>query len=97
MTKCCGYSELIILPKYSKISDLLQLLELQMGLNIHNKTYFYDTKSDVDMHEKIYINTISHETPLSVVVKKLRFAYNVNECNHSVYQLYYDSGCECVH
>ena len=93
LTKCCGYSEVVILPKYSNMVDMNTLLVHQFGNIMHNKTYYYNP---VLPDEKIYLHTLPDTLRISQFIRRLSWAYEINESSHSVFQLYYDSDCiEC--
>jgi hypothetical protein len=90
-TKCCGYSSLVIVPKYSMLHDLEKIFDLQMGDNTFINT-FYISKDN----KKVYFRSMSRMTNISKILPDITIAYDVNECNICVYQLYYDSECICV-
>jgi hypothetical protein len=91
ITKCCGYSCLVIVPKYSLLEDLEKILELQLGKNTFINT-FYISK----INSKIYFRSMYRMTNIRELLQYIPLSYSVDECNKCVYQLYYDSECICV-
>jgi hypothetical protein len=89
MSKCCGYSAIVISPKYSCLRDLGQMIDLQFGPYTFGKTFYI--KDGV----KTYLYTIHAEVLVRQLVSQLSQSYTVDDCRWSVYQLYYDSEC-CV-
>lgn len=87
MSKCCGYSAIVIVPKYSNIKDLCDMIDIQFGPNTFNKTYF------ILNGNYIYLDTISPMVYISQFISQLKMAYTLEECPWSVYQLYYHSEC----
>ena len=88
--KGCGYSEILILPKYANIRDLLQLSMVQFGEWIRNTMYYTNNEN-----EKIYIHTLSEDMLIRDLLRNLKWAYSINDCIHNVHMLYYGD-CKCV-
>lgn len=87
--KGCGYSEILIIPKYSNISDLLQLAVVQFGEWMHNTIYYVNSQN-----VKTYINQLPKDMLVSDLLRNLKWAYAIDECIHNVHILWYGE-CEC--
>ena len=90
ITKCCGYSSLVIVPKYSTVSDLKKIINLQHGPNVFLRIFFISTEP-----ANIYLHTMHNTTPIRDLIRDIPVAYGVDECPLSVYQLYYEFECIC--
>jgi len=90
LIKGCGYSEILIAPKYYTIRDLLKLISAQFGSWTDNTVYYMDVNN-----KKVYINELSHHTPIRDLIRNLKWAYSVDSCIHNVHILYYGK-CECA-
>lgn len=90
ITKCCGFSCLVIVPKYSTLADLKKTINLQIGT--HYNTTYYISKND---NNPVYLSTLENTLVLGEYLQNIPMAYSIDECPLSVYQLYYDSECGC--
>jgi hypothetical protein len=91
LTKCCGHSTLVIIPKYATLSDLQKMIDLQLGEDTFDHTHFSTSEYCV------YLNTIDETITVTSIIFELPLAYTVEECPYAVYQLYYDSPCLSLH
>ena len=102
VTKCCGYSQLVTVPRNSTymytqppLVSLLEQINLQMGEWTRGKVFYYPKISDTtssDPHR--FIHTEDMLQPLSIfALNNLQTAYSVNDCKYTVYQLYLKSEC----
>ncbi len=87
--KGCGYSEILIIPKYSNIGDLLQLALVQFGEWMLDTIYYLNNEN-----EKIYINQLPRAMLVRDLLRNLKWAYAIDECIHNVHILRYGA-CEC--
>ena len=87
MSKCCGYSAIVIVPKYATIYDLANIIELQFGPGTFAKTYF--THDNM----KVYMGTLPIYELIKDLTRRLTMSYTLDECAFSVYQMYYESHC----
>ena len=89
MTKCCGYSAIVLIPKYSCLSDLCSMINMQFGPYTFSKTYY------VNNNVKTYLYTLPGHITIRQLLSQLTLSYSVDQCQWCVYQLYYDTEC-CV-
>jgi len=87
--KGCGYSEILIIQKKSSIKDLLQAFEVQFGTLMVDTIYYVNNEN-----KKIYVTQLPHDMVLNDLIKRLNWAYSIDECIHSVRILHYGL-CEC--
>ena len=80
------FSELAIVPKYAVVRDLKQMLNLQIGQDIFEETFFIDRKTE--HHTFMKDETLTK--PIHAILNDITIAFSPEECNLCVYQLYYD-------
>ena len=91
MSKCCGYSAIVLVPKYACLSDLCLMINMQFGQYTFNKTYY--SKDNV----KTYLYTLHGDIPIRQLLPHLPLSYSVDDCQWCVYQLHYDTECCAPH
>lgn len=87
--KGCGYSEILIVPKYYNIQDLIKLMVLQFGGWMVDTVYYMNMNQ-----ERIYIHELPGDMLIKDLLRNLKWAYSVDACIHNVHILYYGK-CEC--
>jgi len=87
--KGCGYSEIVIVPKYYNISELQKLMNIQFGMWMSDTVYYINSNN-----EKVFIHELPPDMFIKDLLRNLQWAYYVNECVHNVHILYYGK-CEC--
>lgn len=102
VSKPCGYSQLIMLPRMDTsnqitVSDLLQTIEQEMGSYTVGKIYFYP-KVSTSTSATVSPIYLTHQTairdPLAqFALTHLPTAYSIDDCKYAVYQLYVDMNC----
>jgi hypothetical protein len=106
VSKKCGYSQLIALPRMQfsnqiTVSDLLHTIEEQMGDYTVGKIYYYPKSPLTDSFlpsattSPIYLthSTAMREPLAQFALMNLPTAYSVDQCKYAVYQLYIDTDC----
>lgn len=94
LVKGCGYSEILIVPKYYQVHDLLKLIVSQFGTWMISTVYFINKNN-----EKIFINNLPPDMLVKDLWYNLKWAYSVEDCIHNVRLLYYGTcgcGCGCI-
>ena len=89
LIKGCGYSEILIAPKYYTICDLLKLINVQFGSWMDNTVFYIDVNNT-----KVFIHELSPNMLIRDLIRNLNWAYTVDACIHNVHILYYGK-CEC--
>jgi hypothetical protein len=88
--KACGYAEILMVPKYYNIAELQKLITIQFGKWMSDTVYYIND----DTNEKIFIHELQSDILIIDLLRKLKWAYNIDECIHNVHILYYGT-CEC--
>jgi hypothetical protein len=102
VSKPCGYSQLIMLPRMPNsnqinVSDLLIAIQEQMGDYTAGKIYYYPKGSTPSATiTPIFLNHFtSFGQPLAeFALSHLPIAYAIEDCKYAVYQLFIDIHCD---
>ena len=90
--KGCGYSEIVIVPKYYTITDLVKLLREQFGTWMENTIYYIDVNN-----QPVFIHKLQQDMRIKDLIRNLKWAYPIDECIHNVHILYYGQcSCTCI-
>lgn len=102
ITKGCGYSQLVTVPRNSTymytqppLVSLLEQINLQMGECTRGKVFYYPKITDnASFNPHRFIHNEDLLQPLSTfALNNLQTAYSVDDCKYTVYQLYLESNC----
>lgn len=95
VSKPCGYSQLVVIPRGIKamVQDLDERIRKDMGEYTVGNVYFLSKHSD---NASIWKLQMFYDQYLeNVAVERIPLAYSIDECQYAVYQLYID--IECSH
>lgn len=81
------FSDLVIVPKYAVVRDLKQILNLQIGQDTFEETFFSDRTTGYH----IFMTDVDITKPLHTILSDITTSFTPEECNLCVYQLYYNS------
>jgi hypothetical protein len=104
VSKPCGYSQLIMLPRMEtsnqvNVSDLLNTIHNEMGSYTDGKIYFYPKISTSLAAATTPPFFLIHQTAIREPLAKFALthiptAYSIEDCKYAVYQLYIDTQCQ---
>lgn len=93
--KCCGFEELIIVPRNATLYDFQRILINYVGVELYQHIYYRSLSNWSLIYLKDIAQNVSETITILDVIKEIQIAYPVSVCPYAVYELWYDYECVC--
>jgi hypothetical protein len=102
VSKPCGYSQLVVIPRDNNatVNDLCEGIRKEMGEYTTGRVIFYkkhEHQIAIDFERDWwYLHIFRDDALAKLAVERIPLAYSIEDCRYAVYQLYLDmEGLSC--